>query len=149
MSEALRAYLWLIPALPLLAATVTAFLGPRLLRQRSHWPAILAGSLAYCAMFHLVGAYFRRPAVVAIVYTFFLETFLGSLPGHMKRVSISFYTRCLMYDVARDYGLTQRESDAVFIPVTGTTALWMLLGLTVLLLGVGAVVFARQEYHEI
>jgi NADH-quinone oxidoreductase subunit L len=41
MSE-LRHYLWLIPGLPLLASAVTAFLGPRLLRERSHWPCILA-----------------------------------------------------------------------------------------------------------
>jgi NADH-quinone oxidoreductase subunit L len=41
MSE-VAGYLWLIPALPLLAAVVTGILGPRLLRQYSHWPCILA-----------------------------------------------------------------------------------------------------------
>jgi NADH-quinone oxidoreductase subunit L len=35
-------YLWLIPVLPLAASVLTAFLGPRLLRQQSHWPCILA-----------------------------------------------------------------------------------------------------------
>ena len=34
--------LWLIPALPLAASALTAFLGPRLLRQQSHWPCIVA-----------------------------------------------------------------------------------------------------------
>ncbi|HEV2948642.1 MAG TPA: NADH-quinone oxidoreductase subunit L [Gemmataceae bacterium] len=38
----LGGYLWLIPALPLLASIVTAALGPRLLREQSHWPCILA-----------------------------------------------------------------------------------------------------------
>jgi NADH-quinone oxidoreductase subunit L len=38
-----RSYLWLIPILPLAAAVLTAFLGPRLLRQYSHWPCVLAG----------------------------------------------------------------------------------------------------------
>jgi NADH-quinone oxidoreductase subunit L len=37
-----RPYLWLIPALPLAAAVVTAVFGPRLLRRHSHWPCILA-----------------------------------------------------------------------------------------------------------
>lgn len=32
----------LVPGLPLLAAIVTAVLGPRILRHRSHWPALLA-----------------------------------------------------------------------------------------------------------
>src|SRR5437773_439196 len=35
-------YLWLIPALPLLAAALTAVLRPRLLRQHSHVPCIAA-----------------------------------------------------------------------------------------------------------
>ena len=36
-----RALLILIPALPLVAAIVTAVLGPRVLRQNSHWPAVV------------------------------------------------------------------------------------------------------------
>src|SRR5687768_11190611 len=35
-------YLWLVPVLPLLAAVVIAFFGPRYLRDLSHWPCILA-----------------------------------------------------------------------------------------------------------
>jgi NADH-quinone oxidoreductase subunit L len=42
-------YLWLIPALALLASVVTTFLGPRLLRGNSHWPCIL-GALAACVL---------------------------------------------------------------------------------------------------
>src|SRR5262245_11329187 len=38
----LGGYLWLIPALPLLASIVTVALGPRVLREQSHWPCILA-----------------------------------------------------------------------------------------------------------
>ena len=48
-----RPYLWLIPALPLAACAVTAFLGPRLLRRHSHWPCILA-TLASCVLSVLV-----------------------------------------------------------------------------------------------
>jgi NADH-quinone oxidoreductase subunit L len=45
-------YLWLVPALPLAAAFVTAFLGPRVLRGQSHWPCLLAlaGSFVCAAM---------------------------------------------------------------------------------------------------
>jgi len=34
--------LWLIPCLPLIAAVITAFLGPKILRSASHWPCWLA-----------------------------------------------------------------------------------------------------------
>ncbi len=35
-------FLWLIPALPLAASAVIAFLGPGSLRDKSHWPCIVA-----------------------------------------------------------------------------------------------------------
>jgi NADH-quinone oxidoreductase subunit L len=41
MSE-IHSYLWLVPALPLLAAAVITGFGPRFLRQHSHWPCIAA-----------------------------------------------------------------------------------------------------------
>jgi proton-translocating NADH-quinone oxidoreductase chain L len=58
-----RPYLWLIPALPLAACVVTTFLGPRLLRRRSHWPCILAAAgacilaiLVFLSVYHSVEA---------------------------------------------------------------------------------------------
>src|SRR5262245_9036375 len=47
MFEDPRPYLWLIPALPLLGSVLTAALGPRFLRQHSHWPCIL-GAVGAC-----------------------------------------------------------------------------------------------------
>jgi NADH-quinone oxidoreductase subunit L len=51
----------LIPALPLAAAVLTAALGPRVLRERSHWPAVaaIAGSCASSVL--LVLAVQREP----------------------------------------------------------------------------------------
>ncbi len=49
------AYIWLIPALPLLASVLIAFLGPRLLRGWSHWPCILAVAGSFvCAVLLLI-----------------------------------------------------------------------------------------------
>ena len=77
---------------------------------------MLCATLAFAALFHLIGAWFRRPAVIALVYAFFLETIMGNMPGFFKRVSISFYARCMMYDAAGAYGV-QPESPAVYLPV--------------------------------
>ena len=57
----------LVPGLPLFAAIVTAVLGPRLLRHRSHWPALLAigGSfLISCLLLQRVSQ--RLPAEGAV-----------------------------------------------------------------------------------
>jgi ABC-type transport system involved in multi-copper enzyme maturation permease subunit len=112
---------------------------------RLFWPAVLCATLAFAALFHLIGAYFRRPAVIAVVYAFFLETILGNMPGYLKRVSISFYTRCMMYDAADRFGV-QPESPSVFLPVEGLTALLVLLGATAVLLLLGMYLFNRTEY---
>lgn len=112
-----------------------------------YWPAILAATLAFCALFHLFAAWFRRPTVVALVYSFFLETLLGDMPGYMKRVSLSFYTRCLVFDAASDYGLTP-EKPTVYLPVSGPTAWAVLLIVTAALLLLGMIRFSRAEYVE-
>ncbi len=53
------AYLWLIPALPLLASATIALLGPGVLRQFSAWPCVLAvaasWALAMTAFFQTYG----------------------------------------------------------------------------------------------
>jgi ABC-type transport system involved in multi-copper enzyme maturation permease subunit len=121
---------------------------PGALAFRFYWPAVLLGSLAFCALFHFMGACFRRSAVVAIVYSFFLETIVGNMPGTMKRVSISFYTRCMMFDKAQQYGV-QPEKPSIYMPVDARTALWVLVSLTILLVIAGMAVFARSEYQDL
>jgi hypothetical protein len=113
-----------------------------------YWPAVLWGTLAFCALFHLMGAWMRRAAVVAILYSFFLETVFGNLPAYWKRASISFYTRCLMYDGAQQYGIAP-ERPLIYLPVEGLTAALVLAGLTVGLLALGMFVFARSEYLDL
>ena len=115
---------------------------------RLFWPAVAGATLAFSALFHLMGALFRRAAVVAMVYSFFLETFLGNLPGYLKRVSIGFYTRCLMFDAAEKEGVLPPERPEVYWPVEPMTAWLVLIGGTVVLLLVGMVVFARKEYGD-
>lgn len=110
-----------------------------------YWPAVLFASIAFCSLFHLLAACFRRPAIVAIVYSFFLETILGNMPGNMKRVSISFYTRCMMFERVEELG-THPQKSTVFQPVDGSTAMLVLAGVSVLMLLIGTVVFARTEY---
>jgi ABC-type transport system involved in multi-copper enzyme maturation permease subunit len=112
------------------------------------WPAIILGTLAFAALFHLMGALFRRAPVIAILYAFFLETVMGNLPGHLKRASISFYVRCWMYDSAGDFNL-RPDRPLLYSPVSGPVAWCVLVGLTVVLLAVGAWIFSRSEYLDI
>jgi hypothetical protein len=121
---------------------------PGRLAFRLFWPGVVAASLAFASLFYLMGALFRRPALAAIIYSFCLEVVLGNMPGYLKRVSVGFYARCMMFQSAEAYGV-QPEKPSVFLPVSGSTALVVLLSATVVLLAVGAVIFSRSQYQEV
>jgi len=114
---------------------------------RRYWEATLFGTIAFTALFHFIGAIFRRPAVVALLYSFFFETLAGDMPGTLKRLSISFYTRCMMYDEARKWGF-EPERPEVFQSVGLETARWVLIGTAVVLTAFGMWWFARSEYKD-
>ena len=114
---------------------------------RLFWPAVLMGTLAFSALFHFFSAWARRPTVVGLVYAFFLEVLLGDMPGLMKRASISFYVRCLMFDAAEHTGLTP-DRPSMYLPVDGQTAWTVLISATVSLLIAGTYVFSRREYAD-
>jgi hypothetical protein len=120
---------------------------PGLRALRLCWPAVAWSTLAFSALFCLMGAAFRRPAIVGLVYAFFLEVLFGNLPGYLKRASIGFYTRCMMFEAAQGYGL-QPEKPSIYLPVDGPTARAVLAVVTVALLLIGTVVFTRSQYYE-
>jgi ABC-2 type transport system permease protein len=113
-----------------------------------YWPSILIGSLALSTLFHLVGAIFRRPAVVGLVYVFFFETLVAGLPGSMKRLSLNYYIRSLMYNDASAITTVPETQLDVYAPL-GTTSAWVVLSLiAVALTLIGMTWFARQEPRD-
>lgn len=111
------------------------------------WPAAAGGSVAFAALFHLVGATFRRPVVVGLVYVFFFEALVALLPGSLKLLSLSFYARSLIYNEAVDAGYPGAMLDAPEA-VSAATAWAVLAASTVALLVVGAWRFGRAEYRD-
>jgi NADH-quinone oxidoreductase subunit L len=97
MFEDPRPYLWLIPALPLLGSVLTAALGPRFLRQQSHWPCILGA----------VGACFFSVATLIAVGRGFPE---ANIDGFR-----SYYTWFLAGDVAVGFTLRADGLTAVML----------------------------------
>ena len=58
MSESARQIaLWLIPAAPLAASVLIALTGVRWLRQRSHWPCILAVAVSLAASLDIMSKF--------------------------------------------------------------------------------------------
>jgi len=130
--------LWLLHCVAGLSSEYQTDLG-------TYVPAVFFGSLAYLSLFHFLSAAFRHSTLMAIAYVFFVEVFLGRVPGIVKRVSISFYTSCLVYDSALPSGV-ELPFRKTFLPVPGAVACDVLVGIACGLAILGAVYFARHEY---
>jgi ABC-2 type transport system permease protein len=111
------------------------------------WPAAAGGTVAFAALFHLVGATVRRPVVVGLVYVFFFEALVALLPGSLKLLSLSFYARSLIYNEAVDAGYPGAMLE-VPDAVSAATAWAVLAAATCSLLLVGAWRFGRTEYRD-
>ncbi|MDB5306536.1 MAG: family transporter protein [Gemmataceae bacterium] len=112
-----------------------------------YWPAAVAGTVAFSALFHLIGAVFRRPVVVGLVYAFFFEFLVAGLPGSLKLLSLTFYARCLMYNGATTAGYPGDMLE-VAQPVSAAAAWAVLAAVTVGFTGLGMWLFARTEYRD-
>ena len=108
---------------------------------------VLLGTLTFAALFQLLSVTFRRAGILGLLYVFFFETIAGNLPGQQKRLSISYYVRCLMIDRVRAAGVTL-DLPGTRPAVEGPTAILVLTGVTLALVLIGMWIFARKEYAE-
>ena len=70
------------------------------------------------------------------------------MPGYLKRFSIGYYARCMMYEAAAPFGVAP-ENPSLFLPISAGLAQVVLLALTAVLLALGTIIFSRTEYHEV
>jgi ABC-type transport system involved in multi-copper enzyme maturation permease subunit len=113
------------------------------------WPALVLGALAYASLFHALGAAFRRGTIISLAYTFFLEGLLGNMPGIVKRISLSFYLSCMIYDAGSEHGIAPLIVKDMFLPISSHAATIVLASVTLALLVVGILVFTRREYRDL
>lgn len=113
-----------------------------------YWPAAMMATLAFASLFHLIGAIFRRPVVVGLVYVFFFEAVIAALPGSLKLLSLTFYARSLMYNEASDAGYPVEMLPAMSQAVSSETAWAALAAATVGITLLGMWLFARSEYRD-
>lgn len=108
---------------------------------------IFLGTLAFTAFFQLLSVTFRRAAILGLTYAFFFETIASHLPGQQKRLSMSYYVRCLIVDRAEAAGLPL-DLPGSRPPVSGTTAIVVLIVATIVFLAIGCFIFSRKQYVE-
>lgn len=116
-----------------------------------YWPASVLGSLAYAGVFMLLGAVFRHGTILSLAYWFFLEVLFVQMPGTVKRVTVAYYVRCMLFDAGKEYKMGPRSpaEQEMFAAISGDSA-WVILFLaTIALTLIGATAFSRREYTEL
>lgn len=112
--------------------------------------AVVWSTCAYVALFQLFSVSLKRATILALAYALFLETLIGNMPGIVKRLAVSFYTRCLVFNAMSDLPLDRSGlyDPALFLPVSTETAQVVLLAATGALIVAGALVFTFREYSR-
>ncbi len=113
----------------------------------AYLPAIVYMSVAYAAVFLLFSVLFRHPAIVALLYSAFMEMLLGNIPGIIRRVAVNYYGRSLMYDAGVDHGLTAPDAQW-FDPISAADARQALATITAVALGLAWLFFRTRDYEE-
>jgi ABC-2 type transport system permease protein len=113
----------------------------------AYLPAIVYMSVAYAALFLLFSVLFRHPAIIALLYTAFMEMLLGNIPGIIRRVAVNYYGRSLMYDAGVEHGLMAPD-NLWFDPLSAADARQSLATITAAALAFAWLVFRTREYEE-
>jgi ABC-type transport system involved in multi-copper enzyme maturation permease subunit len=111
-------------------------------------PGLAFGTMAYLALFLFFGAVAPRPLIMSVVYTFLIETLVGNMPGTLKRLALSYHTRCLLYDAGKEIGVVP-YNPRHFLPISPTAATSVLVIATLFFLVWGAIAFQRREYRDL
>ncbi len=101
---------------------------------------VVIGSFVYSSLFLMISVLFNKPVLVGLFYAFIWEGFIGSLPGAIQDASVKHYLRSVGSGWV-EFGDISRWDQAS--SVLGSALL--LLGMTVLLLVLGAYLLREKE----
>jgi len=104
------------------------------------------GLAVYGALFAFVGAFFKRPLVIGLVFAFGWQQMALALPGYLKQFTIAYYLQALMpHAMPSDGVMSLLQGVFRDAPPVGTSVAW-LLGYLVLFLYLATRTVARKEY---
>jgi len=107
------------------------------------------GVLAYGSLGLLLGTLLTRPLIVGLLYAFFWETWVPTLPGDFEKLSVMAYLRALAphpEPEAETRGLAELLKDAASSTITPVMAWWVLGGIIIVALALALLLFSVREY---
>jgi ABC-2 type transport system permease protein len=107
---------------------------------------IVLGLLAYGGLFAFVGAQFKRPLVIGLVFVFLWEQAAMTIPGSLRYATVAFYLQSLVPHAVTGDDLLSLLQSMVSKKASLTTSLTMLIGIGVAFVAWAMRVIARREY---
>ncbi len=148
----LVAVAWTMPAAWFAAAVAARIMAPNNYGEyiAVQWPLIALSCLSYGAIYSLVGVLIPKRAMVACVfYTITSEVILSTVPAAVNILTIQYRLRCLFVRWM-DWDDSLAQNNPVFLTYFGETSstwhLGVLLGYTVGILILGAIVLSWKEF---
>jgi ABC-2 type transport system permease protein len=130
----------------LLVVPIRGSLGGSFLDLIKDLTLLAFGLAVYGAVFAFVGAKFKRPLLIGLIFIFGWEQAALAFPGYLKRFTVAYYLQGLVpHAMPSDsvMSLIQgifRESPTLFGSIAGLLAIWAVF------LVLGAWVVSRREY---
>jgi len=96
------------------------------------------GAFVYSSFFLALGVFFRQPIYLGLLYAFVWEGFVGSLPGAIGQLTISYYLKVIGASLIPYGSISEVSGDPVI-------AALILTALTIFLFAIGAFGFREKE----
>jgi ABC-type transport system involved in multi-copper enzyme maturation permease subunit len=104
------------------------------------------GLAVYGAVFAFVGAFFKRPLVIGLVFAFGWEQVAMALPGYMKRFTIAYYLQALVPHAMPSEGVVSILQGLFRDTPPVTVSLFWLGAYVAIFLYLAAKTVDRKEY---
>ena len=107
---------------------------------------VILGLLAYGGLFAWVGAQFKRPLVIGLVYVFGFEQVALLIPGYIRQLTVSYYLQSLVPHAVTAEGVIGLLQSLVQQKASLATSLVMLVAIGAVFVFLAMRVIARREY---
>ncbi len=101
---------------------------------------VVVGSCVYSSLFLLVSVVMKRPLYFGLFYAFIWEGFVGSMPGVIKEAAIKHYIRSMGREWIAWGAIANYDASELGYCIQ------VLLGITVIMIILGMVLFRQKEY---
>jgi len=107
---------------------------------------LAVGLAVYGALFAFIGAWFRRPLLIGLVFIFGWEQAALAFPGYLKRFTVAYYLQGLVpHAMPQDSVLSLVQAIVRETPGLGSSILWLAV-IWAVPLYLSAYIVERREY---